>query len=149
MGYVMWTTPRGQPFWNFPDGTYSLKSLEMSSVMSMLSVISFLRLWRLSSALAWWSISKATEKAPRLHKATWGVVDLKAAQWEPQNILKTKNTHTTEQRTGRETWDALGVLLIKSITGSRMACIVEDLYSQLGTQVIKGRDGTRRDTFIQ
>lgn len=30
-----------------------------------------------------------------------------------------------------------------------MARIVEDLHSPFGTRVFKGRDGTRRDTFIQ
>lgn len=64
MGYVIWNTPHGQPFWDFPDGTYSLKSLETSPMASMLSIIE-VPPGSDSWAVCWLqlSISAATEKS--------------------------------------------------------------------------------------
>lgn len=39
MGYVMWKTPRGQPFLKLSRWDQQFESLEMSSVMSMFSVM--------------------------------------------------------------------------------------------------------------
>lgn len=64
--------------------------------------------------------------------------------------------HTGNQEhtyNGTENWersvDTFGMVLVKRIRGRRMVYIVENLHSQFWTQVIKDRDGTRRDTFTQ
>lgn len=102
MGYVTWNIPRRQPFWNFPDEIHRLESLETPSVTFTFSVI------KVSSGSEtpeqwinfWLSISEATEKSHRLHKAAWREVDLSTTQQETWNTLETKNSpaHTAEQR---------------------------------------------------